>query len=68
MISFFHAVADGAWILFGGGTAFQGNCQGLFFSVYDEKKKTDVKLLDQPIHFTDEHTETSTILSLPLNY
>lgn len=25
------------------------------------KKERDVKLLDQPIHFTDEQTETSSI-------
>lgn len=33
-----------------------------------KKKKKEVKLLDQPIHFTDEQTETSDTESLPVNH
>lgn len=36
MFSFFLAVADGVWILFGAGIAVQGNCQGLS-PIHDEK-------------------------------
>lgn len=64
MFSFFLAVPDGAWILFGTGTAVQGNCQGLSPPSM-MKKERGVKLLDQPIHFTDEQTETSTISNFP---
>lgn len=68
---FFLVVADGAWILFGAGAAVQGNCQRLVFPVYygnKKKKKKEVKLPDQPIHFTDEQTETSDTESLPVNH
>lgn len=33
-----------------------------------KKKKKEVKLPDQPIHFTDEQTETSDTESLPVNH
>ena len=64
---FFLSVADGAWILFGAGTAVQSNCQRLSRSTI-MKKKRDLELLDQPIHFTDEQTETSHINWFPLSH